>query len=411
MGNTVTNFKNSGTDLGLELVDKAYLIDRYPELADSFKQAGLWTWGNGGFGKLGDNTTTSKSSPVQTIAAGTNWKSVACGYAHTAAIKTDGTLWTWGYNSYSGQLGDNTNANKSSPVQTISGGTNWKQVACGIYHNAAIKTDGTLWTWGYNNNGQLGDNTSGWGTNKSSPVQTISAGTNWKQVSCGAQHTAAIKTDGTLWVWASGGNGQLGDNTTANKSSPVQTIAAGTNWKQVSCGNLHTVAIKTDGTLWAWGDNTFGDLGDNTSGNIRSSPVQTIAAGTNWKQVSCGADHTAAIKTDGTLWAWGINWAGQLGDNTTTGKSSPVQTIAGGANWKQVSSGNIGTAAIKADGTLWTWGINGQGELGNNTTTWQSSPVQTIAGGTNWKQVSCGINHTVAIRDDSADPLNWSTGL
>ena len=200
MGNTVTNFQNSGTDLGLELVDKAYLIDRYPELADSFKQAGLWLWGENSYGALGDNTSAPKSSPVQTIAGGTNWKQVAFGRYYAAAIKTDGTLWAWGRNDY-GQLGNNTITHRSSPVQTISGGNNWKQVVGGRYQTAAIKTDGTLWTWGFNGDGQLGNNTSGSGTNKSSPIQTIAAGTNWKQVSCGYGHTAAIKTDGTLWIW------------------------------------------------------------------------------------------------------------------------------------------------------------------------------------------------------------------
>ena len=161
-----------------------------------------------------------------------------------------------------------------------------------MYHTAAIKTDGTLWSWGLNSSGQLGDNTR---TNKSSPVQTIAGGTNWKQVASGGQyHTAAIKTDGTLWLWGNNGNGRLGDNTTTNKSSPVQTIAGGTNWKQVAGGRYHTAAIKTDGTLWLWGFNSSGQLGGNTTID-KSSPVQTIAAGTNWKQVASGAYHTAAI--------------------------------------------------------------------------------------------------------------------
>ena len=389
---------SSGVDIGDNLVPKSYLIDRYPELADTFRFAGLWTWGDNVYGQLGDNTITDRSSPVQTIAGGTNWKSVGCGYYHTAAIKTDGTLWSWGRNTY-GQLGDNTQTDKSSPVQTIATGTNWKSVAGGKYHTAAIKTDGTLWTWGYNGSGQLGDNTQ---INKSSPVQTIAAGTNWKSVAGGSYHTAAIKTDGTLWSWGYNFHGELGDNTATGKNSPVQTIAAGTNWKSVACGYYHTAAIKTDGTLWLWGVNIFGQLGDNTGTN-QSSPVQTIAAGTNWKSVGCGYYHTAAIKTDGTLWLWGYNAYGELGDNTTTGKSSPVQTISSGTNWKLVACGSYHTTAIKIDGTLWSWGRNDIGQLGDNTITQRNSPVQTISSGTNWKQVSCGGDHTAAIRDDSND--------
>ena len=389
----------TGVDIAGPLVDKSYLIDRYPELADTFRFAGLWTWGRNNLGQLGDNTAVSKSSPVQTIAAGTNWKQVSSGFIHTAAIKTDGTLWLWGKNNI-GQLGDNTAVTKSSPVQTIAAGTNWKLVSGGSNHTAAIKTDGTLWLWGYNSYGQLGDNTI---VNKSSPVQTIAGGTNWKQVSSGgSKHIAAIKTDGTLWTWGYNSYGQLGDNTAVSKSSPVQTISGGTNWKLVSSGAYHTAAIKTDGTLWTWGYNSLGALGDNTAVN-KSSPVQTIAAGTNWKLVSGGAFHTTAIKTDGTLWTWGYNNNGQLGDNTRVNKSSPVQTISGGTNWKLVSSGYYHTTAIKTDGTLWLWGYNSYGQLGDGTIANKSSPVQTIAAGTNWKLVGGGQYHTAAIRDDSSD--------
>jgi len=334
IGFTVSTTDGGGADLGDLLVPR-----------DLFSEGGLWNWGNNGSGRLGDNTSVNKSSPVQTIAGGTNWRQVSCGSAnHTAAIKTDGTLWSWGYNS-TGQLGDNTITNKSSPVQTVVGGNNWRQVAAGVSHTAAVKTDGTLWLWGVNNNGQLGDNTI---TDKSSPVQTIAGGTNWRQVAACNYYTAAIKTDGTLWSWGYNTNGQLGDNTTTNKSSPVQTIAGGTNWRQVSCGSYHTAAIKTDGTLWTWGNDFYGQLGNNTT-TAKSSPVQTVTGGTNWRQVACGTYHTAAIKTDGTLWSWGYNVNGQLGDNTTTDKSSPVQTIVGGTNWRQVSSGNYHTAATKDD--------------------------------------------------------------
>ena len=398
----ITGFKDSaGIDLGDKLVPKSYLIDRYPNLVDTFRFAGLWAWGRSNWGQLGDNNYVSKSSPVQTVAGGTNWKQVSGGLSYTAAIKTDGTLWLWGNNG-DGGLGDNTVTHRSSPVQTVAGGTNWKQVGCGSSHTAAIKTDGTLWTWGNNYYGQLGNNT----VNRvSSPIQTVSGGTNWKQVSSGYYHTAAIKTDGTLWSWGGNSYGVLGDNTVIHRSSPVQTVAGGTNWKQIDCGSDHTAAIKTDGTLWTWGNNYYGELGDNTITH-RSSPVQTVSSGTNWKQVGCGFYHTAAIKTDGTLWLWGHNLNGQLGDNTVIHGSSPVQTVSGGTNWKQVGCGGYyHTAAIKTDGTLWLWGRNTYGELGDNTRTHRSSPVQTVAGGANWKQVEGGGEHTVAIRDEFEDLL------
>jgi len=388
-----TNYKDStGTDLSNVYVTKEYIMDWYPDLVTQLQTPQLWTCGYNLYGALGDNTTVHKSSPVTTIAGGTNWKQVACVVYHTAAIKTDGTLWTWGQNTYA-QLGDNTTANKSSPVTTVAGGTNWKQVACGGFHTVAIKTDGTLWSWGYNTIGQLGDGTK---VTKSSPVTTAGGGTNWKQVAGGNQYTAAIKTDGTLWSCGYNFFGQLGDGTTINRSSPITTVAGGTNWKQVACGFGHTAAIKTDGTLWTWGYNPNGQLGVNTTVN-KSSPVTTVAGGTNWKQVACGL-HTSAIKTDGTLWTWGYNTYGQLGDNTTVHKSSPVTTVTGGTNWKQVAGAYVHTAAIKTDGTLWSCGYNTRGQLGDNTTVNKSSPVTTAGGGTNWKQVACG-NHTSAISE------------
>jgi alpha-tubulin suppressor-like RCC1 family protein len=380
-----------------------------PELLEKFVGNQLWAWGRNSDGQLGTNNITHRSSPVQTVSGGTNWTQVELGNGVvslvqkglTAAIKTDGTLWMWGNND-DGELGDNTRTDRSSPVQTVAAGTNWKKVSASTNTNtvvalristAAIKTDGTLWTWGNNSLGQLGTNNI---THRSSPVQTVSGGTNWKEISVGGAFMGSIKTDGTLWLWGRNTDGQLGVNDVVHRSSPVQVLGGGTDWKYIACCPFHTGAIKTDGTLWMWGDNTNGNLGDGTI-TRRSSPVQTIAGGNNWKQLSGGNRHTVAIKTDGTLWTWGINSDGQLGDNTRTDRSSPVQTVAGGTNWKQGAAGTTHTAAIKTDGTLWLWGDNGEGRLGDNTTSSKSSPIQVLGGGTYWKQVSARSQHTLAV--------------
>jgi len=383
-------FTVNGLQLDSVLVPRSY-----------FNQSTQWAWGLNSSGQLGNNSIINQSSPVQTIASGLNWKQISCGKTMTGGIKTDGTLWTWGGNASTGQLGDNTTISKSSPVQTVAGGTNWRQLSVGLLFSldtqgmcAAVKTDGTLWLWGKNNYGQLGDNTTG---NKSSPVQTIAGATTWNKVSASGSHCGAIKTDGTLWMWGFNNGGQLGANDTTSRSSPIQTISSGTTWLFVATGAVITAAIKTDGTLWTWGINTLGQLGDNTTIN-KSSPVQTIASGSSWQQVSAGGSnngganpgHMMAIKTDGTLWTWGYNDSGQLGDNTTINKSSPIQTVAAGATWSQVSAGYYTSSATKTNGTLWTWGYNAFGQLGDNTTIRKSSPVQTISGGTNWSQVSTG---------------------
>jgi alpha-tubulin suppressor-like RCC1 family protein len=337
-----TKFVDGGTDLGGKgWVLREYIIEVYPYLVGINISAGSWSWGRNLSGKLGDNTQIDKSSPVQTIAGGFSWKKIACGDDYIAAIKTDGTLWSWGRNS-NGQLGDNTSIDKSSPVQTIDSQTNWAHIACGGSFSAAIRTDGSLWSWGSNTWGQLGDNSQ---IGRSSPVQTI--GDNWKQVSCGYGHTAAIKHDSALWLWGLNGYGQLGDGTTTNRSSPVQSITAGSDWKQVACG-YGSAAVKFDGSLWSWGVNDFGQIGDNTRID-KSSPVQTIAGGGDWKQVACGYDFTAATKINGSLWLWGKNDVGQLGDNSITFKSSPVQTVVAGTSWIQVSCGFNMSAAIFID--------------------------------------------------------------
>jgi hypothetical protein len=387
-------------DLEDYFVDEYWLIDQW--VGDT-----LLAWGQN-YGSLGDNQSADRLTPVTTFAGGSNWKQVAGGGFHTAAIKTDGTLWVWGNNI--GQLGTNTTTQSSTPVTTFAGGNNWKQVACGVYHTAAIKTDGTLWLWGNNNAGQLGDSTL---NDRLIPSLTFSGGTNWKQVTCGNSHTAAIKTDGTLWIWGYGNDGILGNNNTSNSLTPITTFAGGNNWKLVSAGpsSYHTAAIKTDGTLWVWGANgfgAFGALGDNSSVTSRCTPSTTFAGGTNWKQVACARESTAAVKTDGTLWIWGRNYAGRIGDNTTTNKRTPVTTFAGGTNWKQVSIGYDFSLATKTDGTLWGWGANYDGRVGINNTATRSTPVTTFAGGTNWKQVSAGYYHSMAVTSGT-DPTFFIT--
>ena len=387
-------FNSPEGDLENYFVTESWLIDQW--VGDT-----LWTWGKNAYGQLGINASggsAARTTPITTSAGGANWKQVSGGDSFTAAIKTDGTLWSWGSNS-DGQLGVDDTTNRLTPVTTFAGGSNWKQVSCGGYHTSAIKTDGTLWVWGSNSFGQLGVYDT---TNRLTPVTTFAGGTNWKQVDCGYRYTAAIKTDGTLWTWGRNDDGgQLGVNDTTRRSTPTTTFAGGTNWKQVACGAFYMAAIKTDGTLWTWGRNLYGQLGINVAGvsTGRTTPVTTFAGGTNWKQVACATYHTLAIKTDGTLWGWGQNGVGNLGlNNTTSPICTPVTTFVGGTNWKQVAcGGEHQSAAIKTDGTLWLWGRNSSLQLGTNDAINRSTPVTTLAGGTNWKQVVNGYFYSVAI--------------
>jgi alpha-tubulin suppressor-like RCC1 family protein len=295
----------------------------------------LWVWGRNLQGQLGTGDTTAKASPTTTIGGGTTWCTVADGSSVSsamAAIKTDGTIWTWGYNGV-GTLGDGTTTNRSSPGTIAGGGTNWCSAVLSCNTVGALKTDGTLWTWGCGGGGILGNSTT---TNRSSPGTTAGGGTTWCQIGQESLIFSAIKTDGTLWTWGSSFNGELGDNgTMVSRSSPGTTAGGGTIW----CFSAGKMGIKTDGTLWTWGGNGLGQLGDGTTVN-RSSPVITAGGGTTWRSGSSSTSNAAGIKTDGTLWTWGYNKYGLLATGNCVTRSSPGTTIGGGTTWFCISLGS-----------------------------------------------------------------------
>tara|TARA_R100001594_G_C4011991_1_gene257191 strand:+ start:37 stop:1200 length:1164 start_codon:yes stop_codon:yes gene_type:complete len=350
----------------------------------------LWSWGNNSEGMLGQNNTTKYSSPVQ-IGSATNWASLVSTESMVGGVNDSGELFTWGRNS-AGQLGQNTpTASKSSPTQVP--GTTWDALkfrgGC-AQQVSLVKTDGTLWSWGYSWYGRTGTLIND-GAQISSPVQI--PGTTWASNFTHSRGGGAIRTDGTLWMWGIGAEGNLAQNNTTYYSSPIQI--PGTTWKQ-GCGNGSGVAaVKTNGTLWVWGRGN-----DGTGANDRvnySSPIQI--PGTTWESVgNGGTNHKLATKTDGTLWAWGLNNWGQLGQNDVQpgdgGYSSPVQIP--GTTWNYIASGfGTLTAVIKTDGTLWAWGNNGNGQLGQNDVVAHSSPVQVP--GTNWKYAITNSSSIVAL--------------
>lgn len=354
----------------------------------------LYSMGLNNVGQLGLNNTTYYSSPKQVGSLGT-WAVVSAAGSSSIGVSLGGALWVWGNSTY-GQLGLNNTTTYLSPTQ-VGSLANWSKVSMSFNASTmAVKTDGTLWTWGRNNFGQLGlGNT----TDYSSPKQ-VGALTGWLNVCSSYGSSFALKTNGTLWSWGKNNYGQLGLGNTTYVSSPVQ-VGALTTWSQVSAQGQTTLALKTDGTLWAWGRGDIGGLGLGNETSY-SSPTQ-VGALTNWSWIAGGLLRGLATKTDGTLWAWGYNNEGVLGIGNVTNYSSPKQ-VGALTNWSKVyaqTDNTYRTLAVKTNGTLWGWGNNSYGPLGFGNTTTYSSPKQ-VGAQTDWGQganaVAMGQNFSLASR-------------
>ncbi|KAB0671412.1 hypothetical protein F6V30_02190 [Oryzomonas sagensis] len=362
----------------------------------------VFAWGWNLYGQLGDGTTTDRHSP--TVVPGlTGVTAIVPGYAHTAARKSDGTVLAWGNNLH-GQIGDGTTTERHSPT-VVPGLTGMAAIAVGDAHTVALKNAGTVLAWGSNLRGQLGDGTT---TDRHSPT-VVPGLTGVTAIAAGYQHTVALKSDGTVVAWGWNVNGQLGDGTTTEKHSP--TVVPGlTGVTAIATGYNHTVALKSDGTVVAWGENQNGQLGDGTTIE-RHSPI--VVPGLNGvAAIAVGQYHTVVLKNDGTLVAWGWNGSGQLGDGTTTQRTSPT-VMSGVTGVTAIAVGQYHTVLLKNDGTVVAWGRNGSGEVGDGTTTQRTSP--TIVPGLNLGAsiftITTGVtgNGSITCTPSATVSLNGST--
>jgi len=358
----------------------------------------LWTWGDNwvyqlGLGPFSDDyydTPYFVSTGWATVSAGGYWEGTEedfwypdYHYYYMIGLKTNGTLWAWGDNQ-DGQLGNGSNSIISihAPVP-IGTNDNWAAVSAHT-HTIALQTDGSLWAWGDNRDGQLG--ISPWVARTNEPVR-VGLSNDWAIVTAGFSCTMAIKTNGTLWAWGNNLAGQLGISPWVAKTNQPVQVGKDDNWFAVAPGFQHTVALQTNGTLWAWGNNYCGAFGDGTLTST-NAPIQ-IGEDTDWVAVAAGGDgnfdslhigdirnYTLALKKDGTLWAWGDNRYGQLGISPWVASTNLPAQVGTDTNWVDISTTSVFVMARKTDGSLWAWGGNYEGQIGDGTTINRLSPVR-----------------------------------
>ena len=325
---------------------------------------------------------------------------IAAGEGHSMALKSDGTVWTWGWNR-DGQLGDGTTTRRSTPAR-VKGLTGVTAISAGSYHTVALKDDGTVWTWGQNLFGQLGDGTYGTSAYKKTPVQ-VTGITEAIAIASGSQFTMALTRDGTVWVWGNNFGGVIGDLQLYPKGcSPIPVQKSGlAEVAAIAAGTDHALALVRDGSVWTWGENGWGQLGGGGTVTQRRFYPQQVMAGA--RAIAAGGGsyqnrHSVIIQLDGTSWTFGYNSNGELGNGTTANSTTPAP-VSGLTDATAAAAGSNFTTALRSDGTVWSWGSNGKGQLGDGTTTNRLTPVQVI-GLAGVAALVAGGDHALALKND-----------
>jgi len=332
-----------------------------------------YCWGLNGNGQLGDNTNTERHTPVAVQQGGVTFTSISAGGWHTCGLTSAGAAWCWGYNG-TGQLGDNTTTERDIPVAVQQGGVTFTSITAGWAHTCGLTSAGTAYCWGRNDWGPVGDNTT---TDRHTPVAVQQGGVTFASITSGRWHTCGLTSAGAAYCWGWNVNGQLGDNTTTDEHVPVAVQQGGVTFASMAAGGYNTCGLTSAGAAWCWGWNGEGELGDNTITD-RHTPVAVQQGGATFASITTGGSHTCGLTGAGAAYCWGQNAYSQLGDNTITDRHTPV-AVGGGLTWATVVSSEAAShiCAVKLSSqVIYCWGLNDHGQLGDRTTTDRSSPVQ-----------------------------------
>jgi len=382
-------------------------------------EGGVKCWGYNGEGQLGDGTTMNRTTSVDVVGLGSGMAAIAAGLHHTCALTSGGGATCWGYNFY-GQLGNGAGGGldpNPTPVDVCASGatppctaTNNNvltgvAIAAGGFHTCALTSGGGVKCWGWNGEGQLGDGTN---TDRTTPVDVLGLGSGVAAIAAGREHTCALTSVGGVKCWGWNGLGLLGDGTTTDRTTPVDVVGLGSGVAAIAPAGYHTCALTTEGGVKCWGSNGAGQLGDGTT-MIRTTPVDVVGLGSGVAAIAAGGHHSCALTRDGGVKCWGSNGDGQLGDGTTARRTAPVDVAELGSGVAAIAAGFSHTCALTGGGGVKCWGDNDSGALGDGTTTQRTTPVD-VAG---LKPTACGdVNDSGSVDSiDVALVLQLTAGL
>ncbi len=393
LGDGSTTQRNTPVDVAGLASGVAAIAAGWSHTCALLTAGGVKCWGLNWYGQLGDGTTFERSTPVDVAGLASEAAAIAAGYGHTCALLTSGGVKCWGANGV-GQLGDGTTTDRNTPVDVVGLGSGAAVIAAGWYHTCALLTAGGVKCWGANWYGQLGDGTT---TNRSTPVDVAGLASGVAAIAAGGWHTCGLTTAGGVKCWGENGSGQLGDGTIFDRSTPVDVAGLASGVAAIAAGGSHTCALLTAGGVKCWGANESGQLGDGTT-TSRSTPVEVVGLASGVAAIAAGSEHTCALLTAGGVKCWGRNEYGQVGDGTTVERSTPVDVVGLGSGAAVIAAdGSFHTCALLTAGGVKCWGLNWYGQLGDGATANRSTPVDVVGLGSGVAAIAAGGGHTCAV--------------